>query len=142
MTEKAIEQEIKDKGLTAPRLTPDHIDEQIRAVAFHRFPGTTTTVCLLTLRNGFGAIGHSACVSEENFDEAIGQKIAFNNARDKIWELEGYLLRDWIHANEQATQKAFAFEQGLNGTSAADIANLMTIKPQVLVVVEESGLTD
>lgn len=135
MTEKAIEQEIKDKGLTAPRLTPDHIDEQIRAVAFHQFPGTTTTVCLLTLRNGFGAVGHSACVSPENFDAGMGQKIAFNNARDKIWELEGYLLRDWIHANEQATKKIFAFEQGLNGTSAADLAH-------VRIVGEDTGLTD
>lgn len=135
MTEKALEQEIKQKGLNAPRLTPDHIDEQIRAVAFHRFPGTTTTVCLLTLRNGFGAIGHSACVSEENFDEAIGQKIAFTNAREKIWELEGYLLRDWVHANEQATQREFAFEQGLNGTCAEDLAH-------VHIVGEESGLTD
>lgn len=142
MTEKAIEQEIKDKGLTAPRLTPHHIDEQIRSVAFHVFPNTTTTVCLLTLRNGFGVIGESSCVSAEDFDAALGQKIAFNNARDKIWELEGYLLRDWIHANEQATQKAFAFEQGLNGTSAADIAALATTQPKVLVVGEESGLTD
>lgn len=135
MTEKAIEQEIKDKGLTAPRLTPDHIDEQIRAVAFHVFSGTTTTVCLLTLRNGFGVIGESACVSAENFDEALGQKIAFNNARDKIWLLEGYLLRDWVHANEQATQKIFAFEYGLNGTCAADLAH-------VHIVGEDTGTID
>jgi len=135
MTEKAIEQEIKDKGLTAPRLTPDHIDEQIRAVTFHVFPGSRTTVCMLTLRNGFELIGESSCVSAANFDEAIGQKAAFNNARDKIWLLEGYLLRDWIHANEQAAQKAFAFEQGLNGTCASDLAH-------VHIVGEESGLTD
>jgi Phage protein (N4 Gp49/phage Sf6 gene 66) family len=127
--EAGIEEEIKRKASTAPRLTPDHIDEQIRAVAFHRFPGTTTTVCLLTLRNGFGAVGHSACVSEENFDEAIGQKIAFNNARDKIWELEGYLLRDFLHANKSQ------LEQGLNGTSASDLAH-------VHILGEESGLTD
>ena len=132
--EAGVEEEIKQKASVAPRLTPDHIDEQIRAVAFHRFPGTTTTVCLLTLRNGFGAIGHSACVSEENFDEAIGQKIAFANARDKIWELEGYLLRDWIHANEQATVKQ-QLEQGLNGTCASDLTH-------VHIVGEESGLTD
>jgi hypothetical protein len=134
MTEKAIEQEIKDKGLTAPRLTPSHIDEQIRAVAFHVFPGTTTTVCLLTLRNGFGVVGESACVSAENFDESIGQKIAFDNARDKIWLLEGYLLRDWLHANEQETQRKSAFEQGLNGTCAADLA-------RGHIVDEASGLT-
>jgi len=135
MNEKAIEQEIKDKGLTAPRLTPDHIDEQIRSFAFHVFPGSRTTVCMLTLRNGFELIGESSCVSAENFDEGIGQKIAFNNARDKIWILEGYLLRDWVHANEQAVIKEFAFEQGLSGTSAADLA-------RVHIVGEETGLTD
>ena len=125
MTEKTIEQEIKDKGLNAPRLTPEHIDEQIRAVAFHHFPGTATTVCLLTLRNGFTVTGYSACASAKNFDEAIGRKIAFANARGKIWELEGYLLRDWIHANEQAT----------NGTCDSDLAH-------VHIIGEESGLTD
>jgi len=135
MTEKAIEQEIKDKGLTAPRLTPDHIDEQIRTVAFHQFPGTTTTVCLLTLRNGFTVTGESACASPENYNAEIGNKIAFTNAREKIWLLEGYLLRDWIHANEQAAVKEFAFEQGLNGTSASDLTH-------VRIVGEESGLTD
>lgn len=142
MTEKAIEQEIKDKGLTAPRVTPDHIDEQIRAVAFHQFPGTTTTVCLLTLRNGFTVTGESACVSPENFDAEVGRKVAFDNARDKIWLLEGYLLRDWIHANEQATQKAFAFEQGLNDTTAYDIEKLVEPFPVIRIVGEDTGTID
>lgn len=134
MTEKAIEQEIKDKGLTAPRITPQHIDEQIVSAVFHLFPGTTTTVCLLTLRNGFTVTGESACASPENYNAEIGNKIAFTNAREKIWLLEGYLLRDFLHANrEQAAQKAF--EQALNGTSAADLAH-------VHIVGEESGLTD
>lgn len=134
MTEKAIEQEIKDKGLTAPRITPQHIDEQIVSAVFHLFPGTTTTVCLLTLRNGFTVTGESACASPENYNAEIGNKIAFTNAREKIWLLEGYLLRDFLHANrEQAMQKAF--EQELNGTSAADLAH-------VHIVGEESGLTD
>jgi hypothetical protein len=144
MTEQAIEQEIKDKGLTAPRITPAHIDEQIVSAVFHLFPGTTTTVCLLTLRNGFTVTGESACASPENYDAEIGNKIAFDNARNKIWLLEGYLLRDWIHANEQATQREFAFEQGLNGTTAYDIEKLVAAAPTptVLVVGEETGLTD
>lgn len=140
MTEQAIEQEIKAKGLNAPRITPAHIDEQIVSAAFHLFPGTTTTVCLLTLRNGFTVTGESACASPENYDADIGNKIAFTNAREKIWLLEGYLLRDWLHANEQATQREFAFEQGLNGTTAYDIEKL--VAPTVRIVGEESGLTD
>lgn len=92
--EKAIEKEIQDKGLNAPRLTPDMIDAVIAGVDFHVFPGTTMTVCALKLQNGFVVIGESAAASPENFNEEIGRKIARENARNKIWALEGYLLRD------------------------------------------------
>lgn len=92
--EQAIEQEIQRKGLTAPRLTPQHIDETIVSEAFHVFPGTTLTVCALTLRNGFLVTGESAAASPSNFDEELGRKIARDNARNKIWALEGYLLRE------------------------------------------------
>ena len=91
--ELEIEQEIQRKGLNAPRLTPQHIDDQIVAEAYHVFPGTTLTVCALTLRNGYQVTGESAAASPANFDEEIGRKIARANARGKIWALEGYLLR-------------------------------------------------
>jgi len=94
MTEKDIEAEIQAKGLNAPRLTPVLIDDQIVAEAYHVFPGTTLTVCALTLRNGYLVVGESASVSPENFDEALGRKIAREKARDKIWALEGYALRN------------------------------------------------
>jgi hypothetical protein len=94
MSEQAIEQEIQAKGLNAPRLTPEHIDAQIVSEAYHVFPGTTTTVCCLKLRNGFTVIGESAAVSAENFDEQIGRTVACNDARRKVWRLEGYLLRE------------------------------------------------
>lgn len=82
------------KGLNAPRLTPADIDATIVDEAYYVFPGTTTTICRLTLRNGYSTIGESAAVSLVNFDEEIGRKVARENARDKIWVLEGYLLKD------------------------------------------------
>lgn len=91
--EQAIESEIQRKGLNAPRLTPQHIDDTIAGEAFYVFPGTTLTVCALTLRNGFIVTGESAAASPTNFDEEIGRKIARENARNKIWAFEGYLLR-------------------------------------------------
>lgn len=51
------------------------------------------TICALILKNGFVVTGESAAASPENFDAEIGQKIARDNARNKIWQLEGYLLR-------------------------------------------------
>lgn len=109
---KQIEQEIQDKGLNAPRLTPDHINSKIKAIRY--LTGDVTpayssddwrqdkstpclTICILTLENGFTVTGESACASPENFDQYIGQKIAYENAREKIWMLEGYLLKEKLH---------------------------------------------
>ena len=90
--EVEIEAEIQAKGLNAPRLNPQMIDETIVSEQYHVFPGTTMTVCALSLRNGFIVTGESAAASTANFDADIGRKIARENARNKIWAL-GYLLR-------------------------------------------------
>lgn len=94
--DQEIETEIQAKGLTAARLTPEQIDKTIIAEQFHVFPGTVLTVCVLTLRNGFTVTGESAPVSPANFDEELGRKIARGHARDKVWMLEGYLLRERV----------------------------------------------
>jgi len=51
------------------------------------------TFCVLVLKNGFTVTGESACASPENFDAEIGQRIARENAVQKIWPLMGYELR-------------------------------------------------
>lgn len=99
--EQAIEQEIQDKGLNAPRLTPQDIDSRIAGEQYHVFNGVLT-ICCLTLQNGFTVIGESACASPENFDLEIGNKISFENARNKIWTLEGYLLKERLLQDNQS----------------------------------------
>jgi hypothetical protein len=99
MNDIEIEQEIKDKGLTAPRVTPQRIEDVIVSEQYHIFEGTTFTSCLLTLRNGFTVHGESACASPENFDAELGRKIARDNAKNKIWALEGYALRERLSGN-------------------------------------------
>jgi hypothetical protein len=49
------------------------------------------------LKNGFTVDGKSACVSKENFNQEIGNNISRQNAREKIWELEGYLLKQKLY---------------------------------------------
>ena len=104
MMETAIEEEIVRKGKTAPRITPQHIDDQIANENLGRasdmFSGAPIsesmkclTICVLTLKNGFTIVGKSACASPENYDAEIGAKIAREDARRQIWALEGYLLR-------------------------------------------------
>lgn len=106
--EATTEEEIVRKGLTAPRLTPMHIDAQILTEQYYVFPGTTLTVCALTLQNGYHVVGESAPASPENFDQEIGKRISRQTARNKIWALEGYLLRSRLSDANQFTvdQKA------------------------------------
>ena len=94
--EQKIESKLQSLGLNAPRLTPEDIDAAIVGEQYHVFPGTTLTVCCLTLRNGFTVTGTSAAASPENFNEEIGREIAFKNAREQIWQFEGYLLREQL----------------------------------------------
>ena len=92
-SEHEIEQAIQSLSPSADRLTPAAIDATIVAEQFHVFPGTTLTVCALTLRNGYVVTGESAAADVANFDVEIGRRIARENARNRIWGLEGYLLR-------------------------------------------------
>jgi len=97
--EETIEKEIQEKNLNAPRLTPSLIDGKIKEESFHRLTDVLT-VCVLTLENGFTVTGESACASPENYNEEIGNKIAKDNAREKIWVLEGYLLKQKLYESK------------------------------------------
>jgi hypothetical protein len=99
-TDETIEQEIKRKGLTAPRLKPEDIEKACATWCFHVFEGTMLTVCCLTLRNGFTVTGESACASPANFDQEIGERVALANAKQKVWALEGYLLKQKMYEAE------------------------------------------
>mgnify|MGYP005867899863 CR=1 FL=1 len=94
MNEQELEQHLNEKGLNAPRLSPEFINKTIKWAQYYVFPETTLTVCCLTLNNGFNVTGTSATASIEYFDKEVGQDIAFKNARDKVWELECYLLKE------------------------------------------------
>lgn len=102
--EQDIEALIQAKGLTRPRITPEHIDRIIRGETFTVLPSCKVMVCELTLWNGFSVRGEAAVVSVENFDYEVGKRVSRNNARTKIWELEGYLLQQRLF--EQATATA------------------------------------
>lgn len=51
------------------------------------------TICIIILENGFKVEGTSACVDPSRYNEEIGQEEAYKAAFDKIWEKEGYLLK-------------------------------------------------
>ena len=112
MNDQQIEQEIRAKGLTAPRVTPDDIEANIASehyftaeqgafAAFDPSRGadivppalSLLTFCVLVLRNGFTVTGEAYCASPENFDVESGCEIARQNAIRKTWPLMGYHLK-------------------------------------------------
>jgi len=100
MTDDEIEQYIIENDLNAPRLTPDDINNQIKKIQYHHFPDTNVVVCAITVTNGYVVLGDSSCVSSSNFDERLGQEIAFKNATDEIWNVEGYRLKQYLFDNK------------------------------------------
>ena len=55
--------------------------------------GGKTTVVRAVLKNGFVIVESSTCVSVENYDEKLGEKICMEKVRGKVWELLGFLLQ-------------------------------------------------
>jgi len=92
--EATIEKEIQSKGLTAPRITPEAIDSVITGSTYTVLPSGKCMICELTLKNGYTVTGEASVVSKENFNEEIGRKVSYEKARDKIWQLEGYILQE------------------------------------------------
>lgn len=56
------------------------------------------TICLVVMTNGFTIIGKSAPASADNFDPALGEKLAYEDAVRQIWPLMGFALRDRLAA--------------------------------------------
>lgn len=104
-TEQQLEQELQARGLTAPRITPADIDALLQKaqVGFWQPEGTTLTICVIQLPNGFCVTGENSCVSPETWQPDLGQKLAFEKARDKVWEFEGYRLKSELYAMQEAT---------------------------------------
>lgn len=117
-----LEQQIKEAGAdVAPRVTPAQIQSKIIECHYINageaaripWPDSTAsdsihenlnllTICVLVLENGFTVTGESACASSENFNAEIGRIIARDNAVEKVWLLEGYLLKQNLHETEQS----------------------------------------
>jgi hypothetical protein len=84
------------------RITEEHLESVITDEDYHVFQGTQLTVCCLTLRNGFTVTGESACADPALFDAERGRQIAREKAKQKIWALEGYLLKQSLHEDDRA----------------------------------------
>lgn len=101
MSDKDIEQEIQEKGLTAPRITPEDLKANIAHTEIVKHVSVTGQVlrwAILTTQSGFAVTGKPSCsVSSENDDPSIGKRIAVENAERELLALMGYALKQRLH---------------------------------------------
>ena len=92
---------LKDKSLIKAiaaqpfeKVTKESIEAKIAKVDYLVLPESTVTLCNITLKNGYSVRGESACVDPRNFNVEIGKGLAYKQAFDNLWPLEGYLLAE------------------------------------------------
>lgn len=81
----------------AERVTEEYIRSRIVGTEYLIVPGTTVTICHITLDNGYSVRGESACVNPANFRQDIGERFAHDDAFRKLWPLFGFLLAEANH---------------------------------------------
>ena len=117
MSDREIEKTLQQNGLTAPRITPDDVEAEI--VAEYYFTAAEgaagrevaplssdhvheslhlLTFCVLVLKNGFTVTGFSVPVSPADFVAQIGRDVAREDAKNKIWPMLAYALKDKLAA--------------------------------------------
>ena len=77
-----------------------------------------TVIVTAILPNGFQITESSSCVDPKNFNIDVGITICKGRIKDKIWELEGYLLQSMLFEQEK-------LEKGL------DIRSLIELRKAV-----------
>lgn len=105
----------KFKPGNAPRVTPESVKLAIKKTEYVHMPDRRTTVCILTLDNGFTVQGESSCVFPENFDLEVGAPIALKQATDKVWGYLGFRLADKYHQQRLRKARGARYRDSVSG---------------------------
>lgn len=73
------------------QVTLEHIDSLIESKEFYHHD-SKVKICFLKLKGDFYVIGESGVLDRTKFNSEIGEKYALENAKNKVWQLEGYKL--------------------------------------------------
>jgi hypothetical protein len=95
-----------------------YLESHIKDVDYIVMKDGRTTICTITMVNGFTVNGYSACVDVKNFDSALGRRYSYENAFAQLWPLECYLLAETLHCaarGDIAHDIGWAVQQAKNG---------------------------
>lgn len=92
--EQATEAALQRLNLTADRVTPEMVDRAIQKAEYTILQDGRTTICLITLDNGFTVRGESSCVNASNFNAEFGQRAAYDDARRHVWAFLAFRIAE------------------------------------------------
>ena len=78
------------------KLSSTFIDSELNSPSTkveHGKIGDSCRVCVITLPAGHKLVGYSLVLDPANDVELIGQEVAYNNAKEKIWEAYGSIAK-------------------------------------------------
>lgn len=96
-------------------VTIEEVKAAVRKKDFTVLQDGRTTICLLTLDNGFTVRGESSCVDKRNFDQEMGEKISYENALDQVWMLLGFRLAERLHQAKLSKGRGARYRDAKSG---------------------------
>ena len=97
MDDKALETQIQDKGLTAPRISLADIEVNITDTEIVKHVSKSGQIlrwAILTTVSGFAVVGKpSVALSAENDCADIGEALAIEYSTNELWPLMAYELK-------------------------------------------------
>ena len=88
-----LQKQFEADGKTRYVRTED-VDAEINGAQYHQFTGTTVTVCIIILHNGFTVVGQSACANPDNFDPTLGRQLAYDDAKQQCYRYLAFRMLD------------------------------------------------
>jgi len=83
----SVKAELKENNGKISQDFVNNLAEHSDVVYLH--PTKRTRICVLTLYSGHELVGYARVLDPANDIEEIGNRVAFENAKDKIWEICG-----------------------------------------------------
>ena len=79
---------------TLGKISPDFINKlAASAEKIYLHPTPSMRICILQLKSGHETYGTAQVLDPTNDVEAIGNKVAFDRAKDEIWQVVGAIAK-------------------------------------------------
>lgn len=97
-----VEQVIQSKNHVAPRSTPELLEDLVADIQYVLLPDRRSTLCCISLVNGFTVHGISSVVSAENYDQEVGRITSYKKAHQALKDTYGFLIAERRYQEKQA----------------------------------------